>query len=152
MRIRTLLPITALLLSGLGLADTTSTPVPVNAAVANSCAFNAAAPVITVPTYKATDVAPLSGQTTLNVLCNSGTQPFVTYWENEPNLTLALKASNNDVLNVLLGYGTDPVTPTPGATGGDVWSYILTATPNAGQFGASTGASYTNTANYIVAF
>lgn len=152
MRFRTLLPVTALLLSGLSFAATTNTPVPVNATVNNSCVFNTAAPVITIPTYKAADVSPLAGQTSVAVLCNSGTQPFTTYWLNEPNLTLALKATNNDVLNVTLGYGTDPTAPTAGNGGGDIWTYILTATPIAGQYGASTGTSYTNTAVYNVAF
>ena len=152
MRIRTLLSLTALMASGLSFAGTVNTPVPVNANVANSCVFNTAAPVINIPTYKATDASPAAGQTSVDVLCNTGTQPFVTYWQNEPNLALALVASNSDVLNVTLGYGTDPTAPTAGAGGGDVWTYVLTATPTAGQFGASTGTTYTNTQDYIVAF
>ena len=147
MRLLSLLPLSLLALSGLSFAATSVAPVPLNAAVADSCVFN-----ITVPVYKATDVSPLAGQTSVDVLCNSGTQPFITYWLNEPNLTLALKASNNDLLNITLGYGTDPVAPTAGTAGGDVWTYVLTATPIAGQYGASTGTSYTNTAEYIVAF
>lgn len=152
MRLYKLLP-AVLLLSGLSLADTTSAPVPVNSEVLNSCVFNlAGAATITIPTYKAADVAPLSGQTTVDVLCNQGTQPFTTYWANEPDLNLALKATNNDLLNVTLGYGADPVEPSAGLNGGDTWTYILTATPVAGQYGASSQTTYTNTADYIVAF
>lgn len=152
MRLYKLLP-AVLLLSGLSLADTTSTPVPVNSTVLNSCVFNLdGAATITIPTYKAADVSPVSGQTTVGVLCNKGTQPITTYWANEPDLNLALKATNNDILNVTLGYGTDPEAPTAGLNGGDLWSYVLTATPVAGQYGASSQTTYTNTADYIVAF
>jgi hypothetical protein len=84
------------------------------------------------------------------VLCNSGTQPFTTYWTTAPD-PLALVGPNGDKLLVTLDYGTDPTVPTAGPSGGDLWTYIATATPLAGQFGASSGA-YTATSDYVVAF
>ncbi|AZI44141.1 hypothetical protein EHF33_14645 [Deinococcus psychrotolerans] len=152
MRLHLILPTAALLLTSLAFAANTSTPVPVNSTVLNSCVFTGGPATIAIPTYKAAEAQPQSGQTDVSVLCNTGTQPFTTYWANEPDLSLALTAGNGDVLNVALGYGEDPTTPTTGPSGGDVWIYTLTATPLPGQYGASSQNNYTNTADYIVAF
>ena len=156
---------------GLALAANATAPVPINATVNNSCeVFGGTAmvfgesvqtystsPVITIPTYEASDLNPAPGQTNIAVKCNRGTQPVTTYWQADPFFDVDLTATNGDKLTVTLGYGaSDPVfgDPPAGATsdGGDLWVYTVTATPKPGQWGASSSTTYTGTQLYLIGF
>ena len=137
---------------GLALAATTSTPVPINAVVDNSCVVSTSAPTITIPLYLAADVTPLAGSTIITVKCNRGTQPVTSYWGVEPFLDVDLSSStSSDKLTVTLGYGPDPVESSLSLDGADLWEYIVTATPLPGQWGASSG-SYSGTQIYYIGF